>query len=72
MSILSFKEPLINSWNVVLRAEIAHRGVANLPNSPAIGCDSRLALNNFITQSHRSRINQRFLKYDEIDNRLTR
>ncbi|HEC17946.1 MAG TPA: hypothetical protein ENI97_01225 [Gammaproteobacteria bacterium] len=46
-----------------LATEIIHRGIANLANSPAIGCDPRLALNNFISQSRCHRINQRFLKF---------
>ena len=52
-------EPLIHSWNAVLDAETTHRSVVNLTNSPTIGCDSRLAPSRFITQSHRSRMNQR-------------
>ncbi len=45
-----------------MRAETIHRSVANLANSPAVGCDSRPVLSRFIMQAHYSRINQRFLK----------
>jgi hypothetical protein len=53
------------AWRPV--AETAHLRVANLANSPAIGCDSRLDMVNFIPQSAYPRINQRFLKLFCVD-----
>ncbi len=45
-----------------LAPEIFHHRVANFTNSLAIGCNLRLVLKNFISQSHCPRIDQRLLE----------
>jgi hypothetical protein len=56
------EESLIYSWNAVLRLKYSIAALQILPIGFAIGCNPRLALKNFISQSRCPRINQRLLE----------